>query len=341
MDCGIATGDNGLLLRLRSVYDKEDRVRVDSAGGFVAMGSLGIGLIPQQGAGYRMMWHPYRAAFRAGGVSGEQWNDANMGFFSVAFGQNVQAEGNWSIAAGRDAFTDQPYSVSMGYGTHADGQAAIALGYRATANANYAIAIGRAVSARGYAGAIVIGDGSSADSLQASADNQFNLRASGGIRMYTNAARTSGVTMNAGGNTWNTVSDRNRKDLFLAVDGEDVLARIRSLPVTTWRYISEEDRAVRHIGPMAQDWHRAFGFSPDSLTINQGDFDGVNLAGIQALDQRTERQQAEIAALRQQVEALQAQNQALRAESSEVRRRADDAERRLERLEAALAPPQR
>jgi outer membrane murein-binding lipoprotein Lpp len=300
---------------------------VDTAGGFVAMGSLGIGLIPQEGEGYRMMWHPYRAAFRAGGVNSDQWNDANVGFFSAAFGQNTQAEGNWSIAAGHSAFTDQPYSVSMGFATHANGQAAIALGYRATANANY--------------GAIVISDGSSADSLQASADHQFNLRASGGIRLYTNATRTSGVTMNAGAATWNTVSDRNRKDLFLAVDGEDVLARIRSLPVTTWRYITEEDRTVRHIGPMAQDWHRAFGFSPDSLTINQGDFDGVNLAGIQALDTRTERQQAELAALHQQVQALEAQNQALRTENTEARRRADELENRMLRLEAALAPAQR
>jgi trimeric autotransporter adhesin len=38
---------------------------------------------------------------------------------------------------------------------------------------------------------------------------------------------------------------------------------------------------------MAQDWHAAFALNADSLTINQGDFDGVNLAAIQALELRT------------------------------------------------------
>jgi hypothetical protein len=111
------------------------------------------------------------------------------------------------------------------------------------------------------------------------------------------------------------VSDRRRKENFLGIDGEEVLARLRGVPVTTWNYIAE-GRQVRHMGPMAQDWHRAFGFNGDSLTINQGDFDGVNLAGVKALDARTQRQQAEI--------------DALRAENAELRAR-------LARIEAALA----
>jgi hypothetical protein len=164
-------------LHIKSGSNLGDRFKVDSAGGLVSMGSLGIGIILQEGSGERMLWHPYRASFRAGGVNGSQWNDSNIGFYSVAFGQNVQAEGNWSIAVGHSAFTDQPYSVSMGFGTHANGQAAIALGYRATADANYSVAIGRAVSARGNEGAILIGDGSSADSMLATLPNQFNLRA--------------------------------------------------------------------------------------------------------------------------------------------------------------------
>jgi len=284
-------------LRVRSGFDLSDRFLVDSAGGLVASGSLGIGIIPKEGEGYRMMWHPYRAAFRAGGVNGSQWNDANIGFFSAAFGQNTQAEGNWSIAAGHTASTDQPYSISMGFTTNANGQAAIAMGYRSTADANYAVAIGRAASANGHEGAIVLADGSTSDSLEASANNQFNLRAAGGIRLFTNSAETTGMTMSAGGSAWNTVSDRRRKENFLGIDGEEVLARLRGVPVTTWNYIAE-GRQVRHMGPMAQDWHRAFGFNDDPLTINQGDFDGVNLAGVKALDARTLRQQAEIDALR-------------------------------------------
>jgi hypothetical protein len=55
---------------------------------------------------------------------------------------------------------------------------------------------------------------------------------------------------------------------------------------------------------MAQDWDRAFGLSGDSLTINSGDFDGVNLAAVQALERRTAEQRAEIDALRAENRAL-------------------------------------
>ena len=309
-----AAAQTDILLRVQSGSPAADRMRVDSGGGLVAMGSLGIGLIPQSGAGERMMWHPYRSSFRAGSVSStgsNLWDDGNIGFYSTAFGLNAAAQ--------------DIYSFSVGGWTNADGDAAIAMGHRSTADADYAIAIGRAASANGHIGAIVITDGSNSDSLEASADNQFNLRAAGGIRLYTNSTETSGVTMNAGGNTWNTVSDRNRKERFLAVDGEDVLARIRSLPVSTWRYVSEEDRTVRHIGPMAQDWHRAFGFSASDTTINMGDFDGVNLAAVQALTARTET-------LRTENEALRTENAAQAAEIADLRAR-------MERLEALLTAP--
>ncbi len=339
-----AAAQNRWLLRVQSGNPTDDRMVVDSAGGFVAMGSLGIGIIPKEGEGYRMMWHPYRASFRAGGVSGDQWNDANMGFFSAAFGQNTQAEGNWSIAAGHSAFTDQPYSVSMGFGTHANGQAAIALGYKATADAHYAVAIGRAASANGYEGAIVITDGSTSDSLEASANHQFNVRAAGGYRFFTNSAETSGVLFQAypgsastpwsgcsnvqwvisasncaylsNGGAWTNVSDVNRKHGFAAVLGEDVLLRLRSLPITTWTYNAESD-GVRHLGPTAQDFHAAFGLGGDDRThITTVDADGVALAAAQALEART-RAQAE------RIQVLERENAEMRA--------------RLDRLEALMA----
>jgi hypothetical protein len=345
------------LLRLQSGSPVDDRVMVDSAGGLVAMGSLGIGIIPKEGEGYRMMWHPYRASFRAGGVSGDQWNDSNMGFFSAAFGQNVQAEGSWSIAAGREVFTDQPYSVAFGFGAHANGQAAVAIGYRPTADANYAIAIGRGASANGYEGAIVITDGSTSDSLEASANNQFNLRATGGIRMFTNTAETSGVLIQAypgsastpwsgcsnvqwvisasncaylsNGGAWTNVSDVNRKHGFAAVYGEDVLTRLRGMPITTWTYNAEGD-GVRHLGPTAQDFHAAFGLGgDDDRHIATVDADGVAMAAAQALEARTRSQADRIQVLEQENASQAARIQALERENAEARAR-------LARIEAML-----
>jgi hypothetical protein len=324
-----ATAQSDILLRLRSGSPLGDRFRVDSAGGVVAKGSLGIGIIPQSGAGERMMWYPFKASFRTGGVDGTQWDDGSMGFYNFAAGYNVIAQGNYSIAAGYASQAVQSYGVSMGYTTNSDGVGAVALGYRSTADANYAVAIGQRASANGFSGAVVISDASSTDSLEASAINQFSLRAAGGVRLYTNATKTTGVSLNAGGSSWNVISDRNRKENFLGIDGEDVLARIRSLPVTTWRYTGEEDRTVRHIGPMAQDWHRAFGFSRDETTINMSDFDGVNLAAIQALDTRTSGQESRIRALEAENARLREQNERMREENART-------EARLRRLEALL-----
>ncbi len=310
-----ASAQSDLLLQLQST-GSQDRFRVDSASGVVARGNLGIGLIPWTGAGERMMWHPFRAIFVAGGVNGTQWDDGNLGFYGAAFGYNPTLKGNYSFVTGYQSSVQQSYSVAMGYTANSNGVGSIAIGYRATADSDYALALGHRASTNGYDGAMVISDNSTTDSLEATANNQFSVRAAGGYRFYSNATETVGASINAGGSTWNAISDRNRKQDFLSVDGEDLLARLRTVPVSTWRYISEEDRSVRHIGPMAQDWHRAFGFSADSTIINSGDFDGVNLAAIQALEARTaelrartaevERLRAELTATQSRLEALEA-----------------------------------
>jgi hypothetical protein len=372
-----AAAQSDILLRLRSGSPLGDRFRVDSAGGFVAMGALGIGIIPASGSGERFMWYPFKGAFRSGGIGsgGTMWDDANVGFYTWAGGFNTTATGLYSVALGDGSFATNTGAFAMGNDVRATGQWAVALGERTvaasrgtlavgancspvstcasahagtswrgatntngssvalgqyvTADAQWSIAMGYRASAAGRVGSFVFGgslNGASAatDSLVATADGQVSFRAPGGYRIFTNTASTVGVQIFAGGSSWNVVSDQSRKERFLGIDPGDVLARIRLLPVSTWRYIDEEDRTVRHIGPMAQDWHRAFRFSGDSTTINMSDFDGVNLAGIQALDRMVAEQAAAIA-------ALQAENARLREEAART-------EERLRRLEALVLP---
>jgi hypothetical protein len=308
-----AHGQSDILLRLRSGSPLGDRFRVDSASGFVAKGVLGIGIIPFTGAGERLMWHPYKAAFRAGsiGSAGTQWDDANVGFYTWAGGYNTIALGLSSFAMGYQSTALGSYSNALGYTANADGTGAVAIGYRTTADADYSVAIGQRASTNGHAGAIVLSDGSTTDSTQASANNQFTVRAAGGVRLFTNATMTVGVQVAAGGSSWAVISDRNRKQDFLGVDGEDVLMRLRQVSVSTWRYRDEVDRSTFHIGPMAQDWHRAFGFTTDDHTINMSDFDGVNLAAIKALEERTAQLQARSAEVEQLRTQLTAQQQRL------------------------------
>ncbi|HEX8905908.1 MAG TPA: tail fiber domain-containing protein, partial [Longimicrobiaceae bacterium] len=225
-------------------------------------------------------------------------------------------------AAGYGSWALQSYGVGLGYNARSDGVGAVALGYMSTADASYSVAIGQRASTNGHAGAIVLSDGSTTDSTQASANNQFTVRAAGAVRLFTNATMTVGVQVNAGGSSWAVISDRNRKENFLGVDGEDILQRLRLVPVTTWRYRDEVDRSTFHIGPMAQDWHRAFGFTSDDRTINMSDFDGVNLAAIKALEARTAELQARTAEVAQ-----------LRGELDATRRRLDELEAVVHRLQ--------
>jgi hypothetical protein len=329
---GRAHAQSDILLRLRSGSPLGDRFRVDSAGGFVAIGVLGVGIIPATGAGDRLMWHPWRSSFRAGsiGSGGTEWDDANTGFYSWAGGYNTTALGLASFAMGYQSTALGSYAVALGYTANADGTGAVALGYRSTADADYSIAIGQRASTNGHAGAIVLSDGSTTDSTQASANNQFSVRAAGGIRLFTNATMTTGVQVAAGGSSWAVISDRNRKGDFLPIDGEDMLRRVSGLPVSTWRYRDEVDRSTLHIGPMAQDWHRAFGFTADDHTINMSDFDGVNLASIQALIARTSGQSEHIRALETDNAELRQQNAALAAHNAALEARLQRVEERLD-----------
>ena len=54
------------------------------------------------------------------------------------------------------------------------------------------------------------------------------------------------------------ISDRAVKRAVEPVNTQDVLAKVGELPISTWRYLSEAP-GVRHMGPMAQDFRRAFG----------------------------------------------------------------------------------
>ncbi|AQS70503.1 hypothetical protein B1H29_29645 [Streptomyces pactum] len=82
------------------------------------------------------------------------------------------------------------------------------------------------------------------------------------------------------------------------VNGYAVLETVAALPVSTWRYLWEPE-GVRHLGPMAQDWHAAFGLNPDDTTIPVVDGLGVALVCIQALDRRVEELTAEVDRLRE------------------------------------------
>src|ERR1041384_4635492 len=150
--CGAAEAhaQSDILLQLRSGSPAGDRFRVDSAGGVVAIGELGIGIIPASGAGYRVMWYPYKAAFRAGGTDdgggGNYWDDANVGFYSwaggnltkatlfasFAFGDQVEVSAVDAAAFGASNTVGGTASFSAGTSNHVCGFASVAIGFTTT-----------------------------------------------------------------------------------------------------------------------------------------------------------------------------------------------------------------
>lgn len=67
-------------------------------GAFLVAGTTGA--TPVAGAGTRMMWVPAKAAFRVGIVNGTEWDNANIGTNSMAFGNRVSAQATDSFALG-------------------------------------------------------------------------------------------------------------------------------------------------------------------------------------------------------------------------------------------------
>ncbi|WP_327712617.1 tail fiber domain-containing protein [Streptomyces sp. NBC_00464] len=81
------------------------------------------------------------------------------------------------------------------------------------------------------------------------------------------------------------------------VNGYQVLEQVVQLPVSTWRYHWDPPH-VRHLGPMAQDWWRAFGVGENDRTICCTDANGVAIVAIQALHRELAELRSEVAALK-------------------------------------------
>jgi hypothetical protein len=101
------------------------------------------------------------------------------------------------------------------------------------------------------------------------------------------------------------LSDADAKENVRSVDGRDVLARLAELPISTWNYAAEEG-AVRHMGPMAQDFYAAFALGPDERHIAPLDANGVALAAAQELYRVAQAQEAQIAQLERRNADLEA-----------------------------------
>ena len=131
-----------------------------------------------------------------------------------------------------------------------------------------------------------------------SADNYFQVR----------QARCDGFI-------WINQSDRNLKQDFAAVDTVGVLEKIVAMPIQIWSYKGQLNQ--KHLGPMAQDFHAAFGLGNDDRAISTVDEGGVALAAIQGLNEKVESGKLKV---ENQLTELQRENTELKARLEKLER---------------------
>lgn len=252
-----------------------------------------------------------RVTDRYGTVGGGGNNQAGDGNTTTSIGSFATVAGGLSNSAGNTYATVAGgfQNSSSAFGATASG------GYQNVASGNYASVLGgrsNAASgifslAAGYRakattrGSFVWADSTNAN-FSSTEDNQFSVRATGGVRIVTNsAAVATGCSIPAGGGSWQCTSDRNSKANFAAVDTRSILDRVVALPIQLWNYKSQQ-ADIKHIGPMAQDFVAAFGVGDNDTTISTVDADGVALAAIQGLNRKLDQENQ---ALKVRVEALE------------------------------------
>jgi trimeric autotransporter adhesin len=250
-------------------------------------------------------------------VGGGWRNLANGDSATVGGGYGNYAVDSATVAGGRvNAASDFVTTVAGGLGnqslvygsTVGGGLNNIASGYMATipggasniVSGSYSFAAGFNAQATNN-DSFVWSDGSAVTG--STADGQFMVRASGGVVIYSSSGINAGVSLAAGSGTWSSLSDRNAKDNFKTITPRQMLDKVAELPITQWSYKTEP--GAQHIGPMAQDFHAAFGLNgSDDRHIATVDEEGVALAAIQGLNQKLQDREAEIQTLKQQNDSL-------------------------------------
>jgi hypothetical protein len=241
-----------------------------------------------------------------GGGEGNRINEYSS-YSTVGGGQANIADGNWTtISGGKGNFLGfSDYSTIGGgsfntnkgrYSTIGGGSLNVNSGQYGTipggkqnVATNYSFAAGSRAKAL-HSGSYVWSDDNDFDFPSTTA-NEFSARSTGGARFVsaidTGGIPIAGVELPSGGGAWSSLCDRNAKENLAAINPREVLDKVSRLSIATWNYKSQ-DAAIRHIGPMAQDFAAAFQVGENERRITTVDADGVALAAIQGLNQKLE-----------------------------------------------------
>ncbi|MBK6767285.1 MAG: hypothetical protein IPG71_13625 [bacterium] len=227
----------------------------------------------------------------------------------IGGGEDNQSGDDHSAVVGGElnviGLTAHHSSIGGGFENSIDGlYSTIPGGANNTCEGDYAFAAGLNGNAD-HNGSFVWSDATGLPAVTSSANNQFTARASGGVRMFTNNAMTSGLSISGGGNAWVVVSDSTKKRDIHMTNTAAILEKVAALPIKALEYDSEA-QGTEHIGPMAQDFWNAFQLGSDSLGIETIDADGVLFAAVQELALQNIQKGLRIAELDTRIKRLEA-----------------------------------
>jgi len=221
------------------------------------------------------------------------------GDWSVAMGYQNQATNLESVALGRENISSGTHSFSHGIRNKALGHNSVAWGFYSEAHGFTSFAFGKRVRAN-KDGTVIFGDTNGGETNSSLGTFPLNERSAdqkdtfygffdNGYKLYTTASiNGSGVELNHGDGAWNTLSDKTKKENYQKIDKQKVLDKLIALPMEKWNYTAQNDK-IKHIGPYAQDFNKAYGLGDGKLTISTIDSDGIAFASIQALAERNKQ----------------------------------------------------
>lgn len=249
-------------------------------GGFLVTGTGGA--TPTSGAGTRLMWVPAKNAFRAGIVSGTQWDNANVGTSSFAGGSDNTASGTASTAFGDNNVASGDYSAA--FGDHTTAQA-----YKEMTIGRYNVISGTQASWVATEPLLVAGNGTSA------------LATSNAMTLYKNG------NLNIAG-VYSTSDARLKKDITPVTN---VLSKLESIQPVYFYYNDLQVRpAERQLGFIAQEVQKQF---PEAvittengyLAVGYGNMAAVAVEAIKEQQKTIQSQAAELNDLKQRMAELE------------------------------------
>jgi hypothetical protein len=253
--------------------------------------------------------YPNKVSANFGTIGGGKANEVSGIYSTISGGDHNTVSGNYATATGGDGnVASGEYSMVGGWLNTASGDyATVCGGALNDASGQSSFAAGTRAKAD-HNGSFVWADYNTAD-FHSFTSNQFAVRCTGGAKFVTaidgSGTQTAGVRLQSGDTAWSSISDRNVKKNFQAVDGETILEKLATIPVQSWNYTWESDATTPHLGPMAQDFKAAFYPGRDDKSISTLEFDGVELAAIQGLNQKLRAKESQITALENRVTELE------------------------------------